>query len=149
MEIIEESDSIETAAIGLTLDQQLEIIEEAADDCGYGDLTFSLDSLRTELESYAVMFIHLLAESRTYGIFGDLFDFMEEHGLEPEDMTNTNNFGWLAQASEREEGPCTIYEYRNVEDPGNHVDIWEYRLTDDESVYFEVWRKESGAGSEE
>ncbi len=138
MEIIGDCDGDETAAIGLTLDQKLEIVEEGADECGYGDLAFTLDNLRTELECYAVMFIHLLAEGRTYGIFEELFDFMDEYDLEPEQMRDSNNFGWLPHVAELEGGSCTIYEYRNVEEPGNHIDVWEFRLKSGESVFFEV-----------
>lgn len=139
MEIIGECDGTDTATIGLTLDQQLEVVEEGADECGFGDLTFNLEDLRTELESHANLFIHLLAESRTYGLFEGLFDFMEEHDLEPEQMRESNNFGWHPHAAERDVGPCTVYEHRNVENPGNHVDVWEYRFTSGERVYFEVW----------
>ncbi len=147
MEVISECDGNDTAAIDLSMEQQLEVIEEGADEHGFGDLTFSLDSLRSELESYSVLFIHLLAESRTYGIFEELFDFMDEHDLEPEQMRDANNFGWLPHEAEREEHNCTIYEYRNVEEPlpfvqghttGHHVDVWEYRLPSGERVWFET-----------
>ncbi len=138
MEIISDCDGDDTASIGLTLDQQLEIVEEGADECGYGDLIFSLDTLRTDLESYAVMFVHMLAEGRTYGMFEELFDFMDEHDLEPEQMQDSNNFGCFPHVAEREEGSCTIYEYRDVEEPGNHVDVWEYRLGSGWRVFFQV-----------
>lgn len=141
MEIISDCDAIETAAIGLTLDQQLEVVEEGADEHGFGDLTFNLETLRSELESYAVLFIHMFAESRSYGIFEDLFDFMDENELEPEQMRESNNFGWHPHVAERDEGSsCTVYEYRDVEEQGNHVDVWEYRLNSGESVFFETRR---------
>ena len=139
MEIIAECDGSETAAIGLSLDQQLEVVEEGTVECGFGDLSFNLEDLRSSLESHAVMFIHMLAESRTYGIFEELFDFMDEHELEPEQMRDANNFGWFPHRSEREEGEnCAVYEYRDIEDPGNHVDVWEYRLPSGERVWFKV-----------
>ena len=138
IEIIAECDGDEMAACHLTMEQQLEVIEEGADEHGFGDLTFNLDTLRTEMESYAVMFIQLLAEGRTYGLFEELFDFMGEHDLEPEQMRESNNLGCLPHQSERQEGPCVVYEYRNFEEPGNHVDVWEYRLSSGQRVYFEV-----------
>ena len=138
MEILSEHQGSDTAAIGLSLDQQLEVVEAGADEHGFGDLTFNLENLRTELESYAVLFIHLFAESQTYGAFEELFDFMEEHDLEPEQMRDANNLGWLPHRSEQEQGHCTIYEYRDVEEPGNHIDVWEYRFPTGERVWFEV-----------
>lgn len=139
MEIISEHQGVETSAIGLSMEQHLQVIETGADEHGFGDLSFRLETLRTELESYAVLFIHLFAESRSYGVFEDLFNFMDEHDLEPEHMWEVNNFGWLPHVAERDEGSnCTIYEYRDVEEPGRHVDVWEVRLGGGERVWFEV-----------
>lgn len=137
MTIISECDGDDMTASDLTMEQQLEIVEEGADEHGFEDMTFSLDRLRNEMESHACMFIQMLAEGRTYGIFEELFDFMDEHDIEPEQMRESNNFGWLPHVAEREEGACVVYEYRNVEEPGNHVDVWEYRLENGSSVYFE------------
>lgn len=33
---------------------------------------------------------------------------------------------------------CTVFEYRDVEEPGNHIDMWQYRLPGGEQVWFEV-----------
>ena len=137
-ELISESEGDETAAIGLSFEERLEFIEEGVDELGWGELTFNLENLRFEIESHAVMFIHLLAESRAYQIFEELYDFMDEHDLEPEQMRGASNFGWLAHRAERDEGShCTVYEYRHVEEVGNHIDVWEYRLPSGERVWFE------------
>lgn len=139
MEIISEHQGVETAAIGLLMEQQLQVIETGADDHGFGDLTFTLENLRGELESYAVLFIHLLAESKVSTMFEELFEFMEEHDLGPEQLRDANNFGWLPHVREREEGSsCTVYEYRDVEEPGRHVDVWEYQFQGGDRIYIEV-----------
>ena len=135
-EILAECQGSDTAAIGLTLDQKLEAIEHGADELGLEDLTFKLESLRSDLESQAAMFIHMLAESRARDLFEDLFDFMEENDLEPEQMRDANPLGWMAHRSERDETPyCTVYEYRDVEDLGRHLDVWEYRMTSGETIW--------------
>ena len=138
MEIIRDCDHDEMAGIGLTLEQKVEAIEEGMELYEPGDLTFTFQMLRTELENYAIYFINLLAEGRAMEIFEGLHDEMDEHYLEPEQMREDNAFGWLAHRSEREEGAFTVYEYRNVEDPGQHIDVWEYPLLEGSSVFFEV-----------
>ena len=138
MEIISELDHDEMAGIGLTLEQKVEAIEEGMELYEPGDITFTFQMLRTKFENHAVYFINLLAEGRAMEIFEGLHDEMDEHYLEPEQMREDNPFGWMAHRAEREEGPFTVYEYRNVEDPGLHIDLWEYPLADGVSVYFEV-----------
>ncbi len=138
MDAIADCEGSDCAAIDLNLDQQLTVVEWCADDYGYDDMRLPLDSLRSQIESYATLFLQLLAESRTYGIFEELFDFMEEYDLEPDHMRESNSLGWLPHQAEREEGSsCTVYEYRNVEEPGNHIDVWEYRLDTGQRVWFE------------
>ena len=145
LELITECDGDETAAMGLSLEQQLEVIEEGADDHGYGDLEFRLGNLRSDFESYAVMFIHCIAEGLAREMFEELFDFMDEYDLELEQRRDADNFGWHPHRSERDEGSlCTVFEHRNVEGPGNHVDVWEYRLPSGEQLWFEVWIEADG-----
>ena len=98
--------------------------------------SFDTNNLRSSLESHAVVAIHRLAESRASALFEDLFDLMDEHGLEPEQMRDANPLGWMAHRSERDEGSsCTVYEYRNVEEPGRHIDVWEVRLSSSDRVW--------------
>lgn len=138
MEILSECSHEDTAAIGLTLEQKVEAIEEGMDEYGDSDLSLTFQSLRSELESYAAYFINLMAEGKARQIFDELYDFMLDNELEPDQMREDNGFGWLPHRSEREEGDCVIYEYRNVEDPGHHIDLWQYPLADGWRVYFVV-----------
>lgn len=138
MQLIAECDGDETAASHLAMEHQLSVVEEGADDCGFGILMFQLDTLRRELESHAAMFIQLLAEGRAYGLFEKLFDFMQEHDFTSEQMSESNPLEWMAHRAEREEDGCTVYEYKDVEEPGRDIDIWEYRLRDGWSVFIAV-----------
>ena len=136
-DVIDDAHGDETAAIGLDLGQQISIVQEGAENYGYEDLSYPIDSLRSQIEAHAVMFIHLQAQERARQVFDELSEFMEEHDLEPEQMTTSNNLGWLPHAAEREEAPATVYEYRHVEDRGNHIDLWDYPIGDSR-VYFQV-----------
>ena len=51
---------------------QIKAIEEGMDLYEPGDLTFTFQMLRTELENHAVYFINLLAEGRAMEIFEGL-----------------------------------------------------------------------------
>ena len=137
MDWITECDGNEAAAIGLKLGQKLEAIEEGAEACDLGDLSFDLSDLRSSLESYAVLSIHRLAESQASTMFDELFDFMDDNGLEPDQMRKDNPLGWMAHRCERDESSdCTVYEYRNVEEPGRHIDMWEFRLSSGDRIWF-------------
>ena len=135
-DLIADSDWNDAVAIGLTLDQQLEAIEEGVEEGALEAPSFDTTNLRSSIESNAAVAIYRLAESRASVLFEDLFDLMDEHGLEPEQMRDANPLGWMAHRAERDEGSnCTVYEYRNVEEPGRHINVWEVRLSSGDRVW--------------
>ncbi len=138
-EALYECDWNECAAIGLSLEDRLDMIQEFGPDLDLDMGEVALNDLQGKLESLAVAVIHHLAEQRVAERLGELEDLMDEHGLEFENITEANNYGYFVHRAERypAEG-CTVMEYRGVEDPDQAVDVWEVRLDDCWNIYFEV-----------
>ena len=137
-ELISEARCYEEAAVGLDFEQKLQAIERGVDISGVGDLSVALGDLRGQIDSHAVQAIHWLAEDGTARRFESLFDFMDEHDLDPSQLRSKNPLAWLDHATEREVEGAVVYEYRNVEEKGNHVDSWKVSLADGWSVWLEV-----------
>ena len=129
----------ECAAIGLSLEDRLDLVQEFGPDLDLDMGEVALHDLQGKLERLAVAVIHHLAEQRVAERLGELEDLMDEHGLEFENITESNNYGYFVHRAERypAEG-CTVMEYRGVEDPDQAVDVWEVRLDDCWNLYFEV-----------
>ncbi|MEM8934042.1 MAG: hypothetical protein AAGE94_22815, partial [Acidobacteriota bacterium] len=104
MDWITECDGNEAAAIGLTLGQKLEAIEEGAEACDLGDLSFDLSDLRSSLESYAVLSIHRLAESQASTMFDELFRFETVVFHEVEQLVEHRRRLALGQPVDRQDG---------------------------------------------
>lgn len=138
MELVSECDHNEMASVGLTLEQKLEAIETGMEDYGEETLELDLENLRSKLESYATFYINMAGAGRAREQVEGLYDAMDEHGLEPEQMRVDNPLEWLVHRAERQEDDFVVYEYRHVEDTGNHIDVWEYSLGDGPRVFFEV-----------
>ncbi len=53
---------------------------------------------------------------------------MDDHGLEFENIVSGNYHGMFRHYAERTEGDdCQVYEYRNLEHEGIHIDVWDYQ----------------------
>ena len=137
-ELVTEAYGNEMATAGLSLEQMLEAISEGIDITGEEEITFSLADLRSQIDAHAVQAIHWLAEAEAAQHFEDLFDLMDDNGLEPSQMRTDNPFEWLVHVAEREVDGAVVYEYRTVEELGNHVDVWEVSVAG-HRIHFEVW----------
>jgi len=117
----------DTAAIGMTLNEQLAAIEAYADDdCGHLK-DVDLSSIRFRIENLACLVIHDLAVSITADIVNVLERVIEDNDLEFEGLSDENPFGWAVHERDREESEsCRIYEYRGIESEIN-VDVWHIR----------------------
>ncbi len=138
-EALYECDWNECAAIGLSLDDSLDLVQQFGPDFDLDLGEVSLGDLRGKLEGLAVAVIHYLAEQRVAERLDEIEALMDEHGLEFENITEDNGYGYFVHRAERypAEG-CTVFEYRGVEDPGQAIDVWEVRLDDCWNIYFVV-----------
>lgn len=138
LEAVTDQMGSDTDAIGLDLEQKLTVIEEYGDDLGDDELTFTLDTLRSKLESLAVYAINAAARGLASEELESFFEFLEDYELDNAKISTSDTFGHFPHSAEREVGPCVVHEYRDVEDLGNHVDVWHYRLEYHGSIYIEV-----------
>ena len=114
----------DTAAIGMTLSEQLAAIEmHADDDCGYLD-GVELSSIRSRIEMLTCLVIHNMAVSITTDILRVLEDIIEDNDLDFEAIDDENQLGWAVHECEREESEsCRVYEYRGIDGQLN-IDVW-------------------------
>jgi len=138
-EAVHECDWNECAAIELSLEDELDLVQTFGPnyELDLGEVT--LDNLQGRLEQLAVAVIHYLAEEQAAERLREIEDFMDEHGLEFDEIAGVNRLENLPPRSERypEEG-CTVFEYRDVEAPGRSVDVWEVRFHGEDYLYFHV-----------
>lgn len=137
LEAIGEEIGSDTDAIGLALEQKLTVIEEYGEDLAE-EMTFDLDTLRNRLEALATHAINVAARQKATAALEDFFDVLEDYELECAKISTSDTYGFLPHRAEREVGPCVVYEYRNVDEPGSHIDVWHYRLEGYGSLYIEV-----------
>jgi hypothetical protein len=116
-----------TEIVGMSLDEQLDLVEEHAADLDLRLASVDIESLRAQVETLAAHTVHALGEEQAAELLLDLEDFMTRHGLEVTDMISGNHLGHLPHRSERDEADgCVVYEYRNVD--GLDVDVYEVRF---------------------
>ena len=134
-----ECDWNECAAIGLSMEDEVDLIQQYGPDYDLDLGEVSVDDLRGKLESLAVAVIHYVAEAKVAELLEQLEEIMNDHDLDFQDIRNDNTYGYFAHRAERDPAQgCTVLEYRDVEDPGQAVDVWEVRLTGCWKLYFLV-----------
>jgi hypothetical protein len=117
----------ETAVIGLSLEDKIDLIEQFADECGFVIGEVAPDNLRNRIEGIATWVVHYLSEQEAIEAIEALENYMKEHDLDFSNIVSGNSHGWARHYSERGEGDhCWVYEYRNLENE-IHVDVWEYK----------------------
>ncbi len=138
-EAVHECDWNECAAIGLSLEDELDLVQVFGPDYDLDLGEVSLDNLQGRLEQLAVAVINYRAEEQVAEKLEEIQNLMEEHGLDFDQIAGANRLENFAHRTERypEEG-WTVFEYKDVEAPGKSVDVWEVRLDGDEYLYFHV-----------
>lgn len=138
-EAVYECDWNECAAIGLSMDDEVDLIQQFGPDYDLDLGEVSVDDLRGKLEGLTVAVIHYAAEQEVAEWIGELEEIIEDNDLEFETLTDSNRYGSFVHRAEREPAPnCTVYEYRCIEDPDQAVDVWEIRFDKYDNLYFEV-----------
>lgn len=126
-EAISEEPITDTDAIGLSLDQQVQVLEILGEEelCDFSDV--DLQTLRSRIEAMTCLFLHLEAERRALEVLDKFLELLDVNQLSIDQVRTSDPFDWAAYHSQREEDGVTIYEYRHVE--GTNVDVWHFRST--------------------
>lgn len=118
----------ETLAIDLTLEDQLSLLEEHGPD---HDLTLEpvdWDTLRIRIESLSASLIAMEGERRALEVFDEVADLLDDFDLPCTALLSANPYGCFRHYAERDEAPWHVYEYRNIEGEGIHIDLYEQDL---------------------
>jgi hypothetical protein len=127
-EAVLDSNVDETAIIGLSVDDEIDLIEQFADDFGLDLGSVTPDGLRNRIDGVATWIVRSLGEQEALEAIETLEKFMEEYELKFSNIVSGNNHGWARHFAERGEGDhCWVYEYRNLEGEEIHIDVWEYK----------------------
>jgi hypothetical protein len=136
-EAIHECDWNECAAIGLSLQEELELVQIYGPDFDLELGEVTLENLQGRIEQLAVAVIHYLAEQEVAERLGQIEDLIEEHGLEFDEVSDCNRLLYFThQAERRPTDSCTVYEYRSKQGRGQAVDVWEVRFEGGYRLYF-------------
>ena len=126
-ETIVNRDLDETAILDLSLEERLSLIEEFSEECSCVIGAVRPQDMRKWIDVMATWIIFNLATQEAQAALTELEDFMEEHEFTFKNLVEGNMHGWARHYGEREEGEyCQVYEYRNLEGEGIHVDVYEY-----------------------
>lgn len=116
-----------TEVVGLSLDHQVDLVEQYADELELQLSSVDVEDLRGQIESLAAQVIQRLAEERAAELVLELEQVMDRHGLRLENLVEVNPLAHLPHRSERREGDdCVVCEYRGVD--GLDIDVYEVRL---------------------
>lgn len=125
-----------TEILGLCLDEQLDLVEEYADELDLQLDNVAIDSLRFQIGSLSADVVAHLGEQRAHDLLIELEQYMNRHDLDLENLIATNHLGMVPHQSERRESDgSTVYEYRGVE--GVDIDVYELRLGDSITLFFQ------------
>ncbi len=94
----------ETAIIDLSMEEEIGLIEQFADEFGFviGDVT--PNNLRDRIDGIAIWIVRYLAERQVMEAIQALEEFMEAHELEFSHIVSDNNHGRARHYAERGEG---------------------------------------------
>jgi hypothetical protein len=127
-ETIYDTNVDETAIIGLSLEDEIDLIEQYADEFGFVIGEIAPDNLRYRIEGISTWIVRYLAEQEAMEAITALENYMTEHDLEFSNIVSGNSHGWARHYAERGEGDHGwVYEYRNLEGEEIHIDVWEYK----------------------
>jgi len=128
------SDGTET--LGISVDDQLGLVEEHADDMDLQLDSVDIGTLRFQIDAMAARIIGEPGEQAAWEELTRLEEIMNRHDLSIEDLKTTNHLAHLPHATERSEGDgCTVLEYRDVD--GFDIAVHEVRLAGGLRLYFQ------------
>ncbi len=115
----------ECLILDLDLDDRLALLESHAADYGLELGAVTLEELRSRIETMTAMVVGYLGEERARDAFREIEELLDEKDLPFEDLLADNPYELFRHYAERDEPPWQVYEYRNLEGEGIHVDLYE------------------------
>lgn len=112
---------------GIALDEQLELLQlHAADyDLQLGACDF--ETLRGHITGLTALVVGYLAQDRALQAVEVVLDLLAELDLGFDAVVADNDYDCFRHYAERDHGDWWVYEYRNLEDEGVHVDLFVYK----------------------
>ena len=118
----------DASIIGLSMEDEIDLIEQFGDDFGFDIGDVKPDNLRNRIDGIATWIVHSLAEQEAMEAVEALEQYMAEHDLEFSNIVPSNSHGWARHFSESEVGEHGwSYNYRNLEHEEIHIDVIEYK----------------------
>lgn len=129
-EALHELSTDECLILDLDLDERLTLAENFAAEYGLELGEITLEDVRARIEAMAATIAGHLGAERANDAFQAIEDFLEEKDLAFEALMADNPYELYRHYAERDEGVWHVYEYRNLEENGTHVDIFEYTIAE-------------------
>jgi hypothetical protein len=126
-EVISDIHIDDASIIGISMSDEIDLIEEFADEFGFiiGDV--KPDQLRNRIDGIATWIVHYLAQQAAMEAVDALEAYMAEFDLEVANIVLGNSHGWARHFSESEVGEHGwSYNYRNLEHEEIHIDVIKY-----------------------
>jgi hypothetical protein len=136
----------ETAAIDLSVQDCVTLIDIYAEDVGVEKIEVPADELATKIEEIAAQIVCHFAIDEARELVDGLENLCDEFGFDASDLRPENEYGMFAHAREDEPADdCVVYQYRNVESEEVHVNVWEYTFP---GTDFKLYLNEEGEADE-
>jgi hypothetical protein len=112
-EAVSDTQMDDASIIGLSMADEVDLIEQFADEFGFDIGDVKPENLRNRIDGVATWIVHYLAEQEAIKAVEALGNYMAEHELEFSNIVSGNSHGWARHFAEREVGAHGwAYEYR-------------------------------------
>ncbi len=115
----------ECLIVDLDLDDRLTLLDHYAQDYSLELGAVTIEELRSRIETMTAMVVGYLGDERARDAFREIEELLDDKDLPFEDLLADNPYELFRHYAEREESPWSVYEYRNLEGEGIHVDLYE------------------------
>ncbi len=115
----------ECLILDLDLDHRLTLLDHYAQDYDLELGAVTIGELRSRIETMTAMVVGYLGEERARDAFREIEELLDEKDLPVEDLLADNPYELFRHYAERDEPPWSVYEYRNIEGEGIHIDLYE------------------------
>lgn len=135
-EAINDQPHDDTVGCYMATDDRLSALAIHGDEYGIEVTVTKPDDLRLWIEQQACALAHYLGEARAVEVVDELTEILNEHEIDLTDLDTRNpHESWRHYAERYLSSEVVIYEYRNLEGEGIHVDVHEITLPGDVKVY--------------
>lgn len=128
-EAIEDDPYDETAAVSVSVEDCVTLIECHAEDLGVERIDVHVRQLSQEIEATAAQIVCQLAVDEALELLEGLEELCDDHDFDASDLLPENQFAMFSHAGQEEpDDDCVVYKYRGIEGGEIDVDVWEYEF---------------------